>query len=345
MVQNQDLEIILSKIESPAFFVQCDSVYAVNSAAAQYDITVNQDVNKLIAIGMDEYTSFQNGNLYLTVCSNGIMFNCSVSKLQDGNLFVMEEKSGHADLQLLSLAAKQLSFPLTELSILFDRASGMDNNEKERINKILFQLHRITNNMSDAIHLQSNPHNLQRIEICSVFEEILEKAKVLFEDTPVEITYKLPKTPIYAAASGAFLERAVYNMLSNAAKYGTNKINATLTQIDGKAYFSVTNGNSAGKLQNGIFTRYKRAPGIESPRYGLGLGMTLIHAIAKAHGGTVLVEMPTKKDIKITMSISLKPQKNKIVRSPIIKPDIYGGRDTALVELSDILPSHLYGDS
>lgn len=344
MEQNRDLEIIINQIESPAFLVQNDTVCAVNSAAAQYDLSIGQRIIDMIAIGKEEYADFQDGNLYLTVSAGGVKLDCSVTKLQNSNLFIVESKPLQTDLQLLSLAAKQLSFPLSELSILFDKASGIDDAEKEKINKILFQLHRITNNMSDAVYLQNNSQSLQTVELCSVIEEILEKAETLFTNTEIDLTYQLPNTPLYAPASTELLERAVYNLLSNAAKYGTSHISASLTQVEHKAYFSITNSFKTAPmdLQHGLFSRYKRAPGLEDPHYGLGLGMTLVHAIAKAHGGTVLVEKLAENKIKVTFSISLKPQKTAYARSPIMKPDIYGGRDTALIELSDVLPPQLY---
>ncbi len=342
MKKNHDSGIILNQIEAPAFFVQGDCVCAVNSAASQYHIAVDQKINDLIAIGKEEYSHFENGSLYLTVSSNGIAFDCTVSKMQNANLFVLQSRPLQADLQVLSLAAKQLSFPLAELSVLFDKAAGMESAEKERINKLLFQLQRITNNMSDAAYLGRNSRDLQTVEICAVVEEILEKTKVLLENTPIQITYSLPNTPIYAPAAPELLERAVYNLLSNAAKYGTNKIHAAVTQSNGKAYISISNSCTTSTLPQGMFTRYKRTPGIEDPRYGLGLGMSLVHTIAKAHSGTVLVETPGNNTVKVTMSLSLKSQINGVLRSPIIKPDIYGGRDRALIELSDVLPANRY---
>ncbi len=338
----QDYQLILEQMDVPAFLTRSGCIAEINSAAAQFHLQQGQEIQPLISIGKEEYASFASGSLYLTLLLDGTAFDCSVTKLKDGDLFVLEEEPVPENLQLLALAAKQLSFPLTELSILFGKASGMDPSDQEKINRILFQLHRITNNMSDAMHLQCNLQHLESTELCSVFEEIFEKSKTLFDSTKTQIAYRLPNAPVYAPASRELLERAVYNLLSNAAKFGASNISATMTQADGKAYLTIVNDLKKPVPRQGLFTRYKRMPGLEDPRNGLGLGMTLIHAIAKAHGGTVLVETGKNTEISVTMSLSLKPLKNAVVRSPIIKPDIYGGRDRALVELSDVLPDHLY---
>ncbi len=344
MEQNQDFKAILNQIQAPAFWVQNGTVCAVNEPAAQYGITVSDNVGQLILIGKEEYAGFTEGNLYLTLCLNGVRFDCSVVKLQNGDLFTLEEAPLPAELQALSLAAKQLSFPLSELSILFDRASGIESSKKEKISHTLYQLHRIINNMSDAAQLQSGTQQLKNLELCSTVEEILEKAKTLLSHKQINVVYDLPNKPIYTLGSVDLLERAIYNLLSNGAKHTTGDIVITLSQMERKVYLTVKHQlkGISGDLYGRIFSRYKRKPGLEDPRCGLGLGMTLVHAAAKAHGGTVLVEAPAENEIKITMSLSIRQQKNADVRSPILKPDIYGGRDTALVELSDVLPSYLY---
>ncbi len=176
MESNEDLEIILEQIEAPAFLVTADSICAVNSSAAQYGITLGQNIFDLIFIGQEEYRNFNAGNLYLTISNNGAVFDCSVSKLQKSKLFILEEKPQSSDLQLLSLAAKQFSFPLSELSVLLSKAEGIETADGEKISRILFQLQRITGNMSDAAHLKCNPQSMQTVEICSIMEEILEKS-------------------------------------------------------------------------------------------------------------------------------------------------------------------------
>lgn len=344
MEQNQDLKAMLNQMDAPAFMVQNGTVCAVNAAAAQYGITVSENIQNFVLIGKEEYDHFTEGNLYLTLCLNGVKFDCSVIKLQNGDLFTLEEAPVQAELQALSLAAKQLSFPLSELSILFDRSSEIESSKKEKINQTLFRLHRIINNMADTVQIQNNLQHLKTIELCSAVEEILEKAKTLLSCAETNVIYDLPNKAIYTLASVDLLERAIYNLLSNAAKYTAGDIEITLSQVDRKVYLTVKNRlkGISGELYGRIFSRYKRKPGLEDPSCGLGLGMTFVHAAAKAHRGTVLVESPAENEIKITMSLSIQQQKSTDVRSTIMKPDIYGGRDRALVELSDVLPSHLY---
>ena len=80
---------------------------------------------------------------------------------------------------------------------------------------------------------------------------------------------------------------------------------------------------------------------VEDSRYGLGLGMVLIRSTAAVHGGTVLVDHPEGSGTRITVSFAIH-QGEATLRSPRMRIDYAGERDHGLIELSDVLPAHLY---
>ena len=69
--------------------------------------------------------------------------------------------------------------------------------------------------------------------------------------------------------------------------------------------------------------------------------MVLIRSTAAVHGGTVLVDHPDGVGTRITISFAIR-QGKATLRSPRMRIDYAGERDHALVELSDVLPAHLY---
>ena len=54
---------------------------------------------------------------------------------------------------------------------------------------------------------------------CALCGEFFEKAAAQLETVPRQLTYQLPKDPIYTLADPQELERAFLNLLSNAAKF------------------------------------------------------------------------------------------------------------------------------
>ena len=348
MEQIKDLETVIGQLDYPAFLVKRGMVTAVNLAAKQHLIDTGMSVRELIVTGYDEYSTFSGESLYLTVQLGDVPCNCTVTRLEGADLFTVDTSVSNAELQAMALAAEHLYMPISEISIIMDRLTDIDEDHRAKLTQNLFRLQRIIGNMSDAYALANTPPRLATCEMCSLFQEILEKAKTLLAHSGINIEYHLPNHSIYALADRELLERAVYNLLSNAAKFTAvgKTVDVTLKHTDNKLYLTVwDNGTGiAHALRGSMFSRFTRQPGIEDRRHGLGLGMSLIHSAAAAHGGTVLVEQAEGQGAKITMALSIKKSDKPPLRASSLKPDIYGGRDPALIELSEVLPHWLFNN-
>ena len=346
MQLSNELSTILSNLREPAFIATDGIIAAVNAAAAQHFAEVGMSIAQLIQTGKEEYDAFQDGNLYLTICLSGTTYQCSVTALQDGQLFILERDTAQAELQVLALAAQQLTMPLSEISLLVDKIAQTESKELSMIRQDLFRIRRILNNMADSADLTIFKPRMSSCEICSVFEEILEKANTVLSPYNITLAYSLPDRPIYTAASSELLRRAVYNLISNAVKFSKpgSTIEAVLNHNDKRIAFSITSccDDISRFAQGNLFNRYTRQPGLEDPRHGLGLGLKLTHSVASAHGGTVLVEKLQDEKVRITMSLSTRQDNSGNFCSPILIPDIYSGYDQALIELSDILDHRSY---
>ena len=173
-----------------------------------------------------------------------------------------------------------------------------------------------------------------------------EKAAAQLEAVPRQLTYQLPKDAIYTLADPQELERALLNLLSNAAKFTSpqDRILCTLTRRGRMLYLSVqdTGAGIPEALRGSLFSRYQRQPAIEDGRLGLGLGMVLVRSAAAHHGGTVLVDSPNGIGTRVTMTLAIRQDIPKGFRSPILRVDYSGERDHGLIELSDVLPTECY---
>ena len=173
----------------------------------------------------------------------------------------------------------------------------------------------------------------------------MEKAQTISASAGIKLSYTGPNTPILGLAYEEKLERAIYNLLSNALKFSPDgsTINAKLTKNEDTASFTISNTNIEPVDANSFWYRYRRTPAIEDSRFGLGLGMTLISAVTAAHNGTVLVDHPTPSETRVTMTIAIVKDTSGAVRSPVMRiGDYAGGRDKGLLELSEVLSSDAY---
>ena len=217
-----------------------------------------------------------------------------------------------------------------------------------QINRGLFQLLRIVSNMSDSsIYQETSALRGETVDFTSFFAEIMEKAQTMCTGTGIRLEYQGPRTAVFGYAYSERLERAVYNLISNAIKFSSvnGTVEASLSKIGETLTFAVVNNSPALNAETPFWNRYRREPSIEDSRSGLGLGMALIGGAAAAHGGTVLVDHPTPEQTRVTMTIPVRKAASTDVHSPIIAiGDYAGGRDKGLLEFAEILPSDNYKD-
>ena len=354
MDQTNTTPALLEQFQTPAFFVENGNITEINTAAEQKGIVAGTEISSLIHTGYAEYEAYRKGKLCLTLCVCGIVRKATVTALDSGHLFCMESDYGEPELRAFALASVQLREPLANAMINTDlllpnpavRSDPELLRQMTQINRSLHQLLRVVCNMSDVSLYSSGQYtNLLLTDAVSIFEETLEKAAALAKESGRELKYKLPKQAITCPADEEQLQRAVLNLISNAIKYSQkdSTIHAELRHSADRLIFSVWDDGKAVKSKSNLFATYLREPGISADNSGIGLGMTIVHSIAAAHGGTLLMEQPKNSGLKVTFTISTKANNNLQLRSPVMLPvDHTGGRDHALVELSDTLPDSLY---
>ena len=343
----------LDLIDRPAFCVKGGIVEAVNTAAEHRLLRVGMDIHEIVTDHWEAYEAFENGSLYLTITIGDLPYNASVSRTEEYDIFLIYQDAEDDQLHTLALAAQQLRIPLSNVMTVTDRLlADLDNanpdtqQQASQINHGLFQLLRIISNMSDAGSYKSAPTSgMQTIDLTAVVDELMEKALAISADVGINLSYTGPNTPILGLAYEEKLERAIYNLISNALKFSTagGTVEAKLTKNGNMACFTISNLSAEAIDDHSLWNRYRREPSIEDSRFGLGLGMTLISAVATAHGGTVLVDHPNPLETRVTMTIAITKENAAVVRSPILRiGDYAGGRDKALLELSEILTTDSY---
>ncbi len=349
-------ELLLDLIDRPVFCVNDGIVVRVNQAAQKMQIALGTQITQLIPNDLEPYEKLQDGCLFLTVMIADIPCGATVMRTSECDIFTLEQTSDDAHLQAMALAAQQLRVPLSNVMIITDsllsntalQESVETRNQVGQLNKGLFQLLRIISNMADAQRYTS-PETLRMepADLNAVLCEILEKAQVLLPRTNIKLKYTGLKKPLFSMVSPEALERAVYNLISNAVKFSPKggTIEVKLLQRGNMLHFTVQNeGSGINPQTNGnVFSCYRRQPGIEDSRHGIGLGMALVRSVAAAHGGTVLIDAPQEGITRITMTLAIRMENSGNVSSPVLRlGDYAGGWDHGLLELSQILDTALY---
>ena len=355
MEQHQDTMAMLDLMIRPAFCVKNGVIVRVNKAAERITIETDQPVIPLLVTGHSEYAEFERGCLYLTLQLHGAEYGASVVSMDGFQVFLLEDEADQAELKAMALAAQTLREPLSSvmtmagslLPVVENAGDPTAADQMARLNRGLFQMLRILGNMSDAdrYRIDTQPRMDTR-DITALMGELFGKLAVMAGHADIDLAFENLRDSLYCLVDSEKLERAVYNIFSNAMKFtpkGGN-ITARLTRRENRLYLTVQDsGHGIPESQrSGVYTRFLRHPGLDDSRQGIGLGMVLIRSAATAHGGTVLIEHPKSQGLRVTMTMAIQQNRDGLVRSPGLRVDYAGEWDHSLLELSESLPASLY---
>ena len=340
---------MLALLDRPAFWVTEGIVREVNPAAAARFITPGISLKELLSSGYRDYETFSTGCLYLTISMGNVRWGASVTRLGGGDLFTLDHEEEDTGLRCYSLAAQELRSPLSQMLSISDRLfpAMQDQCDSDaasalaRMNRAMHQMLRVVNNMSDAS--RSPLPRMELRDLTAVIQEILDHAEPLFRSAGVSLSFENHPAAIHTMLDDQQMERAIYNLLSNAIKHTASggTVSVRLKRRINRIYLSVENPGNADSPSPGTASRFLREPGLEDTRNGLGLGLPLVRSAAAVHQGTLLLEQLKTGGFRATMSLPI-CQDTGTFRSPTVHIDYAGGRDQALIELSESLPPEWY---
>ncbi len=220
-MDNETLHIeTLDLIVAPCFCVKAGRIFQCNAAAKHLPLPLGAEIAPLLATGQKEYAAYEGGSLYLTLDLSGTVFGAEVERRGELDFFVLEGPAEPRELRVLSLAAAELRLPLSGIlasaEALAEQSGEAGTAQVASLNRGLAQLLRLVGNMSAA---SSGTSHQALVEITGIFREIFEKAGAMLEGIGLCLDYQGPETALYCLADTQELERAVLNLLSNAAKF------------------------------------------------------------------------------------------------------------------------------
>lgn len=344
MAQGFQISQILQWIAQPAFWATDGTVRQLNAAAAACLIPEGCRVSELLQTGREEYAALEQGSLFLSLRHGEQAWDACIHRLPEGDLCLLESGREPA-LRAMSLSAMKLREPLAALMSELERLlPELDNGDLGgRISRRAHQLLRIVGNMSSGSGTDVSTMELR--EVCGLLDEIFEKTAALAESLGITVDWSVPDDRVYTVVDADKLERAVYNMLSNALKASEpgGRIGVRVLRKGKQLLIRVTDsGNGIAREElTSVFARYLRQSSPESMDKGIGLGMRLTADTARLHGGTVLLETPPEGGTRVTMTLAIHQNWGGL-RTDKLPVDYTGGWDHALVELADVLPASVY---
>ena len=154
---------------------------------------------------------------------------------------------------------------------------------------------------------QARELDFEVVDLNTLIVEAVASAKAAGPDHPIELN--LPQEELFVLGDSRRIHQVVANLLANARTHtplGT-KINVTARQTLAEVIIEVAdNGPGLSKSdQERIFERFFRADParVRHSGEGSGLGLSIVDAVMKAHGGYVSVKSELDKGATFTLHL------------------------------------------
>ena len=147
--------------------------------------------------------------------------------------------------------------------------------------------------------------NKSQVDLNELIEELVDQFQIPAEAHNIKLIHT-PSGPIWCDADRTQVERVVTNLLSNAIKYTPvgGWVRASAEAVGSSVRLMIEDsgvGIPKDHLPH-IFDRFYRVPD-PNPEKGLGLGLSFVAAIVKAHGGEIQVTSEVGKGSRFEVTL------------------------------------------
>ena len=220
---------------------------------------------------------------------------------------------------ILPGVAAALRSPLNNLHMAAQRLTqGQkgDSAESAIMRQSYYRMLRLVSNLAMGPELLSDkPFQTQNEELVVLLDELCRQADSIAREAGVEVRFDCRERYVVAAVERTYLERLVWNLLSNALKF---------TPRGGVITVSL-------EVRSGQVLLRVRDTGC-----GMGLGLPICRRIAEGHGGRLLLESREGQGTLVTVALPHVRKDGGQVRDTGY--DYAGGFSHVMMELSDALP-------
>jgi two-component system sensor histidine kinase MprB len=202
------------------------------------------------------------------------------------------EESTRAQRQLVADASHELRTPLTSVRTNIEVLAGdrtLPPDERSRLlSDVVEQLGEMTTLISELIELaraEEMTIEPEAVRLDLLVAEVVERAR---RNRP-EVVYAVELEPATVQGVPATIERAVGNLLDNAAKWSPAGAEVEVEVRDGTLTVRDHGPGIADEDLPYVFDRFYRARAARGMP-GSGLGLAIVRQVAESHGGDVAAE-------------------------------------------------------
>ena len=197
--------------------------------------------------------------------------------------------------QLVADAGHELRTPLTSLRTNLDLLSQADSTgglppeaKAELLDDVRAQIEELTTLIGDLVELARDEPLTHVVEPVDV-PELVDRAIARVRRRAPALSFDVALSPWYVVGESPGLERAVTNLLDNAAKWSPADGTITVRLVDGTLTVDDQGPGIAAADRPHVFDRFYRSQESRGMS-GSGLGLSIVRQVAERHSGTVAVD-------------------------------------------------------
>jgi two-component system, OmpR family, sensor histidine kinase MprB len=198
--------------------------------------------------------------------------------------------------QLVADAGHELRTPLTSLRTNLDLLSQVDAEgvglppeaRAELLEDVHAQIEELTTLIGDLVELARDEpltHVVEPVDLPELVDRVIARVR---RRAP-GLSFDVDLAPWYVIGEGPGLERAVTNLLDNAAKWSPEDGTVTVRLIDGTLTVDDEGPGIAPADRPHVFDRFYRSQESRGMS-GSGLGLSIVRQVAERHSGTVVAD-------------------------------------------------------
>lgn len=176
-----------------------------------------------------------------------------------------------------------------------------------RISRSLDRIEHMVQDLLDAHRIHAGEQLAVSREPCDLAEVARDVVAELTEQHGARFELTVAAEPVTGRWDAGKLRRSIWNLASNAVKYGAaaSPVHITIRCLPERVEIAIHNeGNPIPPdSQAKLFEPFVRGPSEPSRSRGWGLGLTLVRDVAEAHGGSVDLESAPDRGTTFTLRL------------------------------------------